>query len=94
MLFVGFLSDVLFVDSAQKVIGTRHALPPWGFGGLHLRCRFIIELPASSASTTGTQVGEQLQAQSCEAQEPSAPAQSPSRTRLDVLQTSVGHSGA
>ena len=57
------LIDRLYVNSAQKVIGIRHALPPWGFGGLHLRCRFIIELPVGAFRATGTQVADQLRVQ-------------------------------
>jgi uncharacterized membrane protein (UPF0127 family) len=63
MLFMGFPIDVLYVDSALKVIGLHHTLRPWRFGRLHLRSRFVIELPASTLRATGTQVGDQLQVQ-------------------------------
>ena len=63
MLFMGFPIDVLYVDSALKVIGLHHTLRPWRFGRIHLRSRFVIELPAGTLSATGTEVGDQLQVQ-------------------------------
>ena len=66
MLFMGFPIDVVYVDSALKVIGLHHTLRPWRFGRIHLRSRFVIELPAGTLRTTGTEVGDQLQVQGYE----------------------------
>ena len=63
MLFMGIPIDVLYVDSTLKVIGLHHTLRPWRFGRLHLRSRFVIELPAGTLRETGTEVGDQLQVQ-------------------------------
>jgi len=59
--FMRFPIDVLYVDAGKEVVGIGHALPPWRFGRLYHRSRFVLELPAGAANNTDTQVGDRLQ---------------------------------
>jgi hypothetical protein len=34
--------------------------PPWRFGRLHLRARFVVELPAGTVQATGTELGDRV----------------------------------
>jgi uncharacterized membrane protein (UPF0127 family) len=58
--FMSFSIDVLYVDESQKVVAVDHDLQPWRFGRIQRRARFVIELPAGTAASTGTQVGDRL----------------------------------
>jgi uncharacterized membrane protein (UPF0127 family) len=58
--FMGFPIDVLYVDAANRVVGLHHGLPPWRFGRIHLRARFVVELPAGTVEATGTELGDRL----------------------------------
>jgi uncharacterized membrane protein (UPF0127 family) len=58
--FMGFAIDVVYVDAAGQVAGLHRNLPPWRFGRLHLRARFVIELPAGTLDATGTEMGDRL----------------------------------
>ena len=64
--FMGFPLDVLYVSAAQEVVDMEQALPPWRFGRLHRRARFVIELPSGTIAHTGTQLGDHLQVQGYE----------------------------
>jgi uncharacterized membrane protein (UPF0127 family) len=59
--FMGFTIDVLYVDRALQVVAMDLCMAPWRFGRLRRQAHFVIELPAGTASATGTQVGDQLQ---------------------------------
>ena len=61
--FMRFPIDVLFVNAAEEVVALHHALPPWRLGGSHGSARFVIELPAGTLASTGTQVGHRLEVQ-------------------------------
>jgi uncharacterized membrane protein (UPF0127 family) len=63
---MSFTIDVLYVDKDQKVVAIDQEMAPWRFGRIHRGVRFVIELPAGTASKTGTQVGDQLQVQGYE----------------------------
>ncbi|HUW14573.1 MAG TPA: DUF192 domain-containing protein [Anaerolineae bacterium] len=58
--FMRFPIDVLFVNEAEEVIGLHHSLPPWRLGESHANARFVVELPAGTLASTGTQVGHRL----------------------------------
>jgi len=60
---MSFPIDVIYVNSLQEVVGIDHALAPWRFGRFYREARFVLELPAGTAQTSGTQVGDQLQVQ-------------------------------
>jgi uncharacterized membrane protein (UPF0127 family) len=58
--FMGFPIDVLYVDRGNRVVGLHRSLSPWRFGRLHLRARFVIELPAGTVEASGTELGDHL----------------------------------
>lgn len=58
--FMRFPIDVLYLDGSQQVVGIDRDLKPWRFGRIHPGARLVVELPAGTASATGTQVGDQL----------------------------------
>lgn len=64
--FMGFPIDVVYLDARQEVVGIDADLAPWRFGRFYRRVRCVIELPAGTASQTGTQVGDQLSIQGYE----------------------------
>ncbi len=59
--FMRFPIDVVFINRGGRVVGMRSALPPgrpyagaWG-------ARAVIELPAGTIATTGTQLGDLIE---------------------------------
>ena len=58
--FMGFPIDVIYVNASDVVVGIDSNLVPWRFGRFYRHVRFIIELPAGTAESTGTEVGDQL----------------------------------
>ena len=61
--FMRFPIDVLYVSRALEVMHVDHAMQPWRFGRIHRGARFVVELPAGTAVTTGTQAGDRLAVQ-------------------------------
>lgn len=55
-----FAIDVVFVDRQRRVRKAREAMPPWRLSGC-LRAHSVLELPAGTIATSGTQAGDQLQ---------------------------------
>lgn len=53
-LGMGYALDLLFVDAAGVVRAVEH-LKPWGFSGIHLDCRLVVELPEGAAGDTRPQ---------------------------------------
>jgi uncharacterized membrane protein (UPF0127 family) len=58
---MSFPIDVVYVDRDQRVVAIDAEMKPWRFGRLHRGVRFVIELPAGTASAAGTEVGDHLQ---------------------------------
>jgi hypothetical protein len=54
--------DVLFVDTLDRVVGLRHAMPPnRPYAGVApWRGKYVIELPEGVLASTATAVGDQL----------------------------------
>ena len=59
--FMRFPIDVVYVTAGKEVVGIAHALPPWRVGPVCPGARFVLELPAGTAKSTDTQVGDRLQ---------------------------------
>src|SRR5436305_8841238 len=59
-MFMKFAIDVLYLDRKARVRKIRHALVPWRVS-LCLIANSVLELPAGTAVTTKTQVGDQLE---------------------------------
>ena len=57
---MAFPIDVVFVDRKYKVVGLCDSLAPLRLSGLHLRALGVIELPAGTIRSTGTQLGDHL----------------------------------
>lgn len=54
-----FAIDVVFLDRRKRVRKVRAAVPPWRISAC-LTAHSVLELPAGTAATTGTQPGDQL----------------------------------
>ncbi len=59
--FMSFPIDVLYVNTELQVVAIDDSMAPWRFGRLRRGVRFVIELPAGTASATDTQVGDHIQ---------------------------------
>ena len=57
--FMKFPIDLVYVDKKRKVRKVRHAVPPWRLSAC-LSAHSILELPAGTAKSTGTQPGDEL----------------------------------
>lgn len=57
--FMKFAIDLVYLDKRRKVRKVRHAVPPWRLSAC-LAAHSVLELPAGTASETGTQVGDEL----------------------------------
>jgi uncharacterized membrane protein (UPF0127 family) len=55
-----FAIDVIYVNKEHVVVGIDHSLVPWRIGKFYKRVQYVVELPAGTASATGTQVGDEL----------------------------------
>lgn len=59
--FMRFSIDVLFLDSAGRILKACPSLPAWRTRGPYRGCRSVLELPAGVIAASGTQEGDQLQ---------------------------------
>jgi uncharacterized membrane protein (UPF0127 family) len=57
---MAFPIDVLFVDKKYRVLGIRHAIPPYRMTRAFWRALGVLELPAGTIRSSGTEVGDQL----------------------------------
>jgi uncharacterized membrane protein (UPF0127 family) len=60
MWLMRFAIDAVFVDRAGRVVRVAERLPPWRTAILARGAAEVIELPAGTASETGTQAGDEL----------------------------------
>ena len=58
MFWMRYPIDVLFLDSEGRVIALHHRLPPNRFSRLVPRAEGVLELPASTLESTGTNLGD------------------------------------
>jgi uncharacterized protein len=65
-IFMRFPIDVIYVDRKARVRKIRHSLRPWRLS-FCLLAKSVLELPAGTALTTQTQVGDQLEFRSSQA---------------------------
>jgi uncharacterized membrane protein (UPF0127 family) len=64
--FMCFAIDVVYVDRSCRVMAVDERLAPWHLGRIRRGARFVIELPAGTASATHTEAGDQLALQGYE----------------------------
>jgi uncharacterized membrane protein (UPF0127 family) len=57
--FMKFPIDLVYLDRKRKVRKVRNAVPPWRLSAC-LLAHSVLELPAGTASESGTQVGDEL----------------------------------
>ncbi len=55
-----FAIDVIYLDDHQTVLHVKENLGPLRFAPLRWQCASVLELPAGSASESGTQCGDQM----------------------------------
>ena len=60
MLFMRFAIDAVFIDHSWRVVSVKERLAPWVPAAGARGADSVIELPAGTASRTGTQVGDEL----------------------------------
>lgn len=60
MFFMRFAIDAVFLDRQKRVVKICARLKPWRLAG-SLRAKSVLELPAGTTETTGTQVGDQIE---------------------------------
>ena len=60
MWLMRFAIDAVFVDRAGRVVRVAERLPPWRIAVVARGAAEVIELPAGTASETGTQAGDEL----------------------------------
>jgi uncharacterized membrane protein (UPF0127 family) len=60
MWLMRFSIDAVFVDPAGRVVRVAERLSPWRAVVMARGAEEVIELPAGTASETGTQAGDEL----------------------------------
>jgi uncharacterized membrane protein (UPF0127 family) len=60
MFFMRFAIDALYVAQDGAVLRVVPHLRPWWLGPIIWRARYVVELPAGTAASTGTQAGDIL----------------------------------
>jgi uncharacterized membrane protein (UPF0127 family) len=58
--FMKFAIDLVYLDRDKKVRKVRHRMAPWRLSAC-LTAHSILELPAGTVATSGTQAGDQLE---------------------------------
>lgn len=61
MFFMSIPLDVVHVDRHGRIVKILHEIKPWRSGPIVLRSKWVVELPAGAARTTGTQVGDVIE---------------------------------
>jgi len=60
MFFMRFRIDAAFIDRQARVVRIAERLPPWLPAVLAPGANEVIELPAGTIASSGTQVGDEL----------------------------------
>jgi uncharacterized protein len=55
-----FPIDVAYLDSKQNVVHIEHTLKPWRIARVSRKAVSVLELPASTLASTGTEVGDAI----------------------------------
>ena len=58
--FMKIAIDALFLDEKLDVVDVYHALKPWRMSRFYPSARSVLELPAGTALSSGTQTGDRL----------------------------------
>lgn len=68
-----FPIDVAFLDRNRKVVGMRKAVRPYRLTPIYWRAECVLELPVTTLDTSQTEIGDILQWEEHQAEEPSTP---------------------
>jgi uncharacterized membrane protein (UPF0127 family) len=58
--FMRFPFDAVFVDGDSRVVHTIHAMPAWRTSKIVRGSKFVVELPADTLKSTGTDIGDTI----------------------------------
>jgi uncharacterized protein len=58
---MNFPIDVAYLDSSKTVVHVEHNLKPWRIAHVSRKTASVLELPASTLASTGTQVGDMIE---------------------------------
>jgi uncharacterized membrane protein (UPF0127 family) len=61
MFFMRFPIDAVFIDAEQTVLHIEEGIRPWRISRVVRKARSVLELPAGTASATGTRPGDRLE---------------------------------
>jgi uncharacterized protein len=56
-----FAIDVIYLDSARRVVDLRSAVKPWRFTAILPKATSVLELPCHMAAETKTQIGDTIE---------------------------------
>lgn len=59
-MFMSIPIDVVYVDANDRVVDIDRDMKPWSVGRPRRRARYVIELPAGTATRLGVQPGDEL----------------------------------
>jgi uncharacterized membrane protein (UPF0127 family) len=60
MFFMKFAIDVIFCDQQDRVVGLCANIKPFSLSPIFFKASYAIELPAGTISSSGTQLGDQI----------------------------------
>lgn len=58
---MSFPIDVAYLDSDKMVVHIEHNLKPWRLAPVSRKAKSVLELPAETLSSTGTQIGDTIE---------------------------------
>ncbi|HEX8815518.1 MAG TPA: DUF192 domain-containing protein [Terriglobales bacterium] len=58
---MNFPIDVAYLSSDKKVVHLEHSLKPWRIARVSRKASSVLELPATTLSSTGTEVGDTIE---------------------------------
>lgn len=64
MFFMRFAIDAIFIDAKGTVVHISEGIKPWRISRIVGKARSVLELPAGTASSTGTAIGDLLELRS------------------------------
>jgi|SRR5208337_2925649 len=58
---MNFPIDVAYLDSNKLVVHVEHSLKPWRIAPVSRKAASVLELPAQTLASTGTQIGDAIE---------------------------------
>jgi hypothetical protein len=60
-LGMGFVIDVVYLDTSLTVVHLERELRPWRFAAVRMQSASVLELPSGTAAQTKTEVGDRIE---------------------------------